>query len=288
MRHILCGAAALLLAIVVLPVRGQDTKENKPDLKKDVQEPAPKKDQDKKDQDKKEPEKKETDKKEPEKKEPEKKEPEKKEPEKKEPEKKKELPSTEKLLTVGQVTGKILTVVESKKSIRLQVTLPKVDTGSLQAMAQAQQEMQQAYLQRDPNQRIQAIRNAQQKYLQAQQKLYTTENKEIELQTIDEVKVRTANPPERFDEKGQVKRYTAQELRELKGTDRHPGYPAEFGDLHEGQIVTVTLVRKKDAPGQLPTLPPVKPRGKDAAIAAALMGDNLPHIGQIMILQEPK
>jgi hypothetical protein len=201
--------------------------------------------------------------------------------------------TTEKMYRAGQLAGKVLTVVESKKSLRLQVTLqyPKLNAGALNSLIQAQANMQQAMLNRDYNARIQGIANAQRQMLQAQATLYQMQSmtKDVELQTTDEVKVRLAYPPEAFDDKGKPKRYTAKELKELKGPDpKLPGYNAEFSDLHEGQYVTVTLVKKKDAPTKLPPRRPIKDPKEAKDIDADLLLENLPHISMILIVADPK
>jgi hypothetical protein len=201
--------------------------------------------------------------------------------------------TTEKMYRAGQLAGKVLTVVESKKSLRLQVTLqyPKLNPGALNSLIQAQASMQQAALNRDPNGRAQGILSAQRQMLQAQATLYTmeTKTKDVELQTIDDVKVRLAQPPEMFDEKGKPKKYTAKELKELRGPDpKLPGYNAEFSDLHEGQIVTVTLVKKKDAPAKLPPRKPIKDPKEAKDIDADLLLENLPQISVILIVADPK
>jgi len=67
----------------------------------------------------------------------------------------------------------------------------------------------------------------------------------VKVTTIDDVKVRTKNPPVAYDDKGNKKRYTPKELKELKGDSKLPGYNAGFEDLKNNQIVQVTLVRKK-------------------------------------------
>jgi hypothetical protein len=201
--------------------------------------------------------------------------------------------TSEKMYRAGQLAGKILTVVESKKSLRLQVTLqyPKLNQGALNSLVQAQANMQQAMLNRDYNARLQGIANAQRQMLQAQATLYTMESKtqDVELQTTDEVKVRLAQPPQKFDDKGQVKKHTAKELKELKGPDpKLPGYTAEFSDLREGQIVTVTLVKKKDAPARLPPRKPIKDPKEAKDVDADLLLENLPQISMILIVAEPK
>ena len=65
------------------------------------------------------------------------------------------------------------------------------------------------------------------------------------LMTIDDLKVRTQEPPVAYDEKGNKKKYTAKEKKELKGDPKLPGYTAGFEDLKVNQIVEVWLVYKK-------------------------------------------
>ncbi len=123
---------------------------------------------------------------------------------------------------------------------------------------------------------------AQQRMAQAEATIYqvATTTKDVEWQATDDVKVRMLNPPPQFDDKGRVKKYTKKELRELKGDDKLPGFPGEFSDIKQDQIIQVTLVKKKDAPRA-----PVK-KGKDAS--AEVLGDNLPQISMVMIVAEPK
>jgi hypothetical protein len=72
---------------------------------------------------------------------------------------------------------------------------------------------------------------------------------DVKVMTIDDVKVRTKNPPVAYDDKGNKKKYTAKELKELKGDSKLPGYSAEFNDLKQNQVVEVSLVRKKSDKG---------------------------------------
>lgn len=72
---------------------------------------------------------------------------------------------------------------------------------------------------------------------------------DIELLLKDDVKIRQANPPEAFDDKGRPKKYNPKELKELKGDDlKSPGYPADFSDLTSQSIVNVTLMQKPQKP----------------------------------------
>ncbi|HEV2950401.1 MAG TPA: hypothetical protein VGX70_23680, partial [Gemmataceae bacterium] len=53
------------------------------------------------------------------------------------------------------------------------------------------------------------------------------------------------NPPVAYDDKGNKKKYTAKELKELRGDSKLEGYTAGFEDLKTNQYVKVSLVRKK-------------------------------------------
>ena len=117
---------------------------------------------------------------------------------------------------------------------------------------------------------------------QAQQSLYTVQKitKDVEVQAVDDVVVRLLNPRGQFDEKGKIKKYTAKELKELRGDSKLPGYKGEFSDLAVDQIVSLTLVRKKSE-----TPKPIKPKGKDADVD--LMADLLPQASVIVVVHDP-
>jgi hypothetical protein len=68
----------------------------------------------------------------------------------------------------------------------------------------------------------------------------------FEFQVVESVKVRQRHLPQKFDDKGKPTKYTAQELKELKGPNsKLPGYTAELGDLKPGQLLTIELHQKK-------------------------------------------
>jgi hypothetical protein len=245
MRYLTRGAAFVLLAVVALPLVGADDKKAD-DKKADDKKAAP---------DKKADVKKELDK----------------------------NVNTEKSIRAGQLTGKVLAIVESKKSLRLQLTLqvPQINQGELQAAADDSVRYQQALLRRDANAAANALYWMQRH--QANSVTLQNVNKDVELQTTDDVKVRLNNPPPKYDDKGKIVRYSAKELKELKGTDpKLPGYNGEFSDLAQDQIVTVHLVKRK---GDGPRLPPPKVKGKDADPSALL--DNLPQVSMIVVVIDP-
>jgi hypothetical protein len=189
-----------------------------------------------------------------------------------------------KMYKAGKIVGKILTVIESKKSLRLQVTVvnPKLNQGAYNGLIQAQRSLQQALARRPID--INAIRSAQQQIAQHKANLYTYEKKtqDIELKSIDDVVVRKIKEPQVFDDKGKIKKLTPKEKKELKGDPKLPGYKAEFSDLAEGQLVECHLVKKKDAPKV-----PIKPRkGADKDADLDLLAETLPQVQMIVVLKE--
>ena len=199
---------------------------------------------------------------------------------------KKESPNTEKTIKLGQLVGKVVEVNETKKSIRLQVAyeVAKPNVGEIQALANCQGQLAQAMYRRPPD--YNQIANLQQQMAQHSARLQTVERKtqDVEVTGADDVKVRLAEPPPAFDDKGNVKKRTSKELKELKGDPKDPdyklpGYPGVFSDLRTDQIVKVNLIKKKDAPK------PAGPKPKDADVD--LLGENLPQASLIEILAEP-
>jgi hypothetical protein len=204
--------------------------------------------------------------------------------EKKAPDPKKDLdknPSAPKVNKVGEATGKVVAVYESKKMLRLQVQVPQLNQGAVAAIAQAEAQLQIYAATRN----IGGIQGAQRTILQNQANLYTLHPKDFELQTTEDLKVRLNNPPPKFDDKGKIKKYTAKELKEMKGPDpKLPGYSGEFSDLQTEQIIQVTLVRPK---GEKPVKPLPRPKikGKDADME--LLHDELPQVSQILVISDP-
>lgn len=82
-------------------------------------------------------------------------------------------------------------------------------------------------------------------------------HKNYDLDVPADAVIRSMQPPDAYDDKGNPKKYTATELKQLKGDDpKLPGYTADFNNLKMGQVVKIHFGKKKD---------PVKAKDKDAA-----------------------
>jgi hypothetical protein len=75
----------------------------------------------------------------------------------------------------------------------------------------------------------------------------TPQWQDFEFEVDDDVAIRRQQPLPAFDDKGQPRKYTPAELKELRGPDASvPGYPADFTDLKPGRTVTLYLVQRNE------------------------------------------
>lgn len=164
-------------------------------------------------------------------------------------------PEGEKLVNLGKVAG-VLTNTggsEAEYTIRVTIRVPQPNMQAQADLIRKQQQIAQRQLQimgtRNPVQRqqqmIQLLRDAQ----QMPQNLWTIKEvqKDVKATPADDMKVRLLHPPEAYDDKGKLKKYTAKELKELKGPDNLPGYTGTLDDVKANQLVLVTLARKPKA-----------------------------------------
>jgi hypothetical protein len=142
----------------------------------------------------------------------------------------------------------------------------------LQLQNQLQQAQGQVASARTPQQRQQAANRVRQLSGQLQQSIarlqggggaggsgapagfkYEKSKVTVEFQVAENAKIRTANLPETFDEKGNIKKYTAKEMADLKGKDKSlPGYESSLEKLEVGQTVKVTQSIAPKSPAKGP------------------------------------
>jgi hypothetical protein len=155
----------------------------------------------------------------------------------------------EKLIAAGLLAGRVTAIDGDEHTLTLQVTVrylvPNEDAVAQQA--DLRQQLVDALGIEDPDERLQRVQEVRTALLANQANLLRVEEtaQEVALQTAADVKVRLAKLPPAFDDKGNARRYTAQELKDLKGPGNLVGYAADFSDLKEGQVVRVSLARKK-------------------------------------------
>jgi len=117
--------------------------------------------------------------------------------------------------------------------------------------------------------------------------------KEFDMEAIDKAVVRRQNPPVEYDSKGNLKKYSRDELDRLRGKDKTlPGYEATFLDLQNGQFVKAYLSKsqpakkeKKDDKNADPPEDAAKPdKAKKPALNTTV---DLPQVRLILILSDP-
>lgn len=177
----------------------------------------------------------------------------------------------------SQITVVLKEVRETDKSVVISIQNQVMNPNAQMQISQASMTMRQA---NTPQARAQA----QRALMVAQRAMYTIRMEDVELLMKDDVKIRQLTPPEAFDDKGNKKKYTTKELKELKGDDaKSPGYPAEYSDLVNQSIVTLTLMikpQKAAGGGKATGLVGVAAKNDDPDVARELR----PKIASIMIL----
>lgn len=86
--------------------------------------------------------------------------------------------------------------------------------------------------------------------------------KDVDFLLADDVKVRVGAPPVEFDDKGNLKKYSGEELKALKGGEKTWGFAADTTQLKSGDVVRVVVGRKKMVGGNKKDAPPDEPMVK--------------------------
>jgi len=169
----------------------------------------------------------------------------------------------------GEYPGKVMNAPGTTGDfvVRMDYYHPKTGGTSNNSLAHAQQQIAQAQARlasaRSPQQQASAMRSLQSAQMQLQRAMQGGANTvkdylDVTLHAAPNMIVRTANPPQAFDEKGNPKKYTSEELKKLKG--KYPnmaGYEADISAVQVGSTVKVTqafakkpaaAAPKKDAP----------------------------------------
>jgi hypothetical protein len=192
------------------------------------------------------------------------------------------------ILDAHTVTGKLTAVGGTDKSLSLhveyQVAQPnpnyKGDNGALRRLLHEQERILQS---RNPYQQAARLQQLQLDILKEQAReanavKFVKQAKDFELKATDNVAVRLQQLPAEYDDRGNLKTYTAAELKELKGKNPDlPGYAADFDKLQAGQTVRVTLVKPKaEAKADKE-----KEKGKDATTE-----EKKPQVSMIVVVRD--
>jgi hypothetical protein len=162
----------------------------------------------------------------------------------------------------GTFAGKLVSVPDSDRMFTVAVAYQQVEPNpnfrgnpnlarSYQNILRIQAQMGHS---RNPAQQMAQLQRAVQQFqmqvAQTQMKSIKVVNatQNVDFQAEEKVVVRTKQTPAAFDEKGNIKKYTPAEMRELKGKDPSlPGYESSVENLKPGQLIQVTLKRHQAA-----------------------------------------
>jgi hypothetical protein len=185
-------------------------------------------------------------------------------------------PAGDQPVRVGTLLGVVQDPGHSSGTLGLKVTLRTLEPNLPAQAAYVQRYQQllarQAAILRNPNpaqrqQQLAALVQDALRLLESQKDLFRLKEikQDVELPLAEGVKVRCAVPPQAFDDKGNIKRYTPRELKEMRGTENLPGYSADLSDLQVGQTVLVRVAARRPAPPPKPAAKePAGPSQKDA------------------------
>ncbi len=174
----------------------------------------------------------------------------------------------EKDASPGELVGKVTKINKRSKGFTLRVEYLELVPNSggrggagapsdLQALVRQQQEWAnlQTGLQKSKSQvqRLAKLQHYSAKFDHRRMKSHAqhlpyhlaVRHESIDLQPVAEIEIRVSDPPPIFDDQGKPQKYTAAELRDLKGPGKAWGYRAIWSDLQKGQIITVFLAKKK-------------------------------------------
>src|SRR5260370_28423369 len=179
------------------------------------------------------------------------------------------------------MSGDLVSVDETKKTLKIKLTteIRTLNQNEAASLTAAEADYARAVAQRN----AQAANQAMQNIANHQRNLYKVEKKtqEVEEPTLDDPKAHIPEPPVVFDDDGKIKKPTAEEKRKLKGDPSLPGYRGDFSSLHAGQMVTLTMMRRKAAEPPAPERP--NPGGGKPP-ELDLTGDYVPHASMIVIV----
>jgi hypothetical protein len=212
------------------------------------------------------------------------KDPEKKDTPKEPKEKKEKKPVEEKPEHGAVIKTKIVSMkADSARDFTIEMAMP--DPQKIASLQMWSFQQMQSLMGGDPRTRGQRMYQYQMQ-LAIKQANETTTMKPFEVRAAEKCKVRTMFLPLEYDDTGKIKKRTRQELAELKGKSKLPGYPADFDLLKIGQYVELYLAKPAAAPkGSAPAAKNKNKKKKDEDDPDVPIA--VPEVVMIVIWAEP-
>ncbi len=140
----------------------------------------------------------------------------------------------EKIVKVEEVVGRLTKVDLKKNSITIQVTFAVPDPAAQRRIDQLHAELSSAS--RITNAAVRARRISDiQAEINRQSSKVKQDHKDVVLTLGEDPHVRLKTPPVEYDENGKRKKYSSEELKELKGPKNEWGYAGDMDQLKTGQ-----------------------------------------------------
>jgi hypothetical protein len=158
-------------------------------------------------------------------------------------------------LKAGEYPGKLLSPPDGSGLFTLRIeNLEAKDpaaaaraTGQLNSDIQRAAQLEQQVAINATQKQVNALKQLYDKIRSQQNKMRDLYNpRDVEFHAADDMMVRFLRPPVQYDDKGERKKLSLIDLKELRGVDPNvPGYRGQLSDLQPNQIVRVTLAEVK-------------------------------------------
>ena len=169
-------------------------------------------------------------------------------------EKKKEEKKKEEKLVYGQKINAKLARIADNSAREFAIDMPELDP--MKVFQFQQWQMQQIVAiaqQQNPQQRAQSMYNYQIEMAKKQSNPQTRHTmKPVDMRAVEDIKVRTMYPPVQYDDQGNLIKWTAKKIAEMRSKDKLPGFAADLDALKAGQYVDVYLAKQAPMPKTLP------------------------------------
>jgi hypothetical protein len=212
-------------------------------------------------------------------------------------------PDASPFIPVARLFGKVKSLGSADDILTLEVTYQYVEP-NVPAQADYARRVQQILAEqqaimnnRNPVQRQQQMGQLQREVQDLQRRqadLFKVREakQDVRLELPAELKVRAPRPADAFDEKGNIRQYTAKELQELRGPEGLPGFPGGRENLQAGQMVVVVVaLRRPDGPAARPDAnpgPPMSPMSPGYPMTPMPPPQQQPLAALIVIVADPK
>lgn len=150
----------------------------------------------------------------------------------------------QKITKLDEVIGKLTKIDFKKNSMTIQVAYSVPDPGAQRRIQQLNSELSSASRITNPSARSRRVSDLQAE-INRQSAKVKEEHKDVVLTTGEDMDVRLKTPPLDYDENGKRKKYTDQELKELKGPNHEWGYSGDPTQLKTGQSLKAYIGKKK-------------------------------------------